>query len=170
MKLSLERFALIAEIVGGFAVIVSVIYLSFQVNQNTSAMRSLTHLQMFDTTTSVNQSISNDPQLASLLVKAANDVSSLSESERIQLTYLYTNYFNMWLVGFENYHSGFLDKKAWTVWDSGMTTLITDQIGSRFTWDSIGHWYAKDFRDHVENVIKIAGPITHATGNMRGIK
>ena len=40
MRLKLSEWASVAEIVGAFAVIVSLVYVGYQVNDNTSAIRS----------------------------------------------------------------------------------------------------------------------------------
>lgn len=164
MKLSLERWALIAEIIGGVAVILSVIYLGFEVRQNTSAMKSLTHQQMFDTTSSLNQSISNDPQLAKLLAAANIDYTKLSDGEKNQLMFLWINWFNMWHSGYLNWVAGFLDEEAWVLWDHGMTKMVSSYQSSRNVWMVFDDAYNADFQRHVNAIIEEIGPVSNETG------
>jgi hypothetical protein len=164
MKLTLERWALIAEVIGGLAVIVSVIYLAFEVGQNTQATRSLTHQQMFDTTTTINQSVSNDAQLAELLARANKNYEELSDGEKNQLTFLWVNWFNMWHSGYADYQAGFLDPKAWILWDEGMTIMLSSYEASRKVWDAFDTAYNREFQTLVNERIKKLGPVKNAAG------
>jgi hypothetical protein len=164
MKLTLERWALIGEIIGGFAVIISVIYLAFEVSQNTQATKSLTHQQMFDTTTTINQSISNDAQLAELLARANKNYEELSSGEKNQLIFLWVNWFNMWHSGFSDYKAGFLDPTAWVLWDKGMTIMLSSYEASRRVWDAFDTAYNLDFQMHVNERIEQLGPVNNEAG------
>lgn len=164
MKLSLERWALIAEVIGGFAVILSVVYLGFEVRQNTSAMKSLTHQQMFETTSSLNQSIANDAQLAELLAQSNTNYAGLSDGERNQLMFLWINWFNMWHSGYLNWKAGFFEEEAWVLWDHGMTKMLSSYKASREVWAVFDDAYNEDFQQHVKGIIQRIGAVKNKTG------
>lgn len=167
MRFSLERWALVAEIFGGFAVIVSVIYLAFEVSQNTLAMKSLTHQQMFDTTTAINQSISNDSQLAELMARANENYDELTDGEKNQLIFLWVNWFNMWHSGYANWKAGFFDSTAWVLWDQGMTIMLSSYRASREVWKAFDSAYDEGFQRHVNERIEQIGPVKNETGVLR---
>ncbi len=153
MKINLEKSALIAEIVGGAAVIISVIYLTYEVRQNTAATRSLTHQQLFDSTLELNQSIAVDPALADLLTRSKNNFRELSESEQTQLFMLFVNYFNMWDSAHSNHQKELLDANAWNVWNTGMTWYMREYDSAREIWKRSNHFYNTDFRAHVSAIL-----------------
>ena len=119
---------MLAEIIGGIAVIVSMLYLAYEVRQNTAATRSITQQQIMDSAKDINLVIGTDPELAKLIVKSNSDYDALREHEKIQLTFVHTNYFNMWHSAFGNWRSGFLNQEDWDLWNSGMGIF-----GDRFT-------------------------------------
>ena len=154
MKLSLERFALIAEIVGGFAVIVSVIYLAYEVRQNTAATRSLTHHEIFDSTLDVNQSIANDADLADIFARSRTGYVELNEAEKFRLFLTFVNYFNMWDAAYTNHQNGLLETDAWNVWDAGMSWYMTEFESAREVWKLSQIFYKGSFQAHVNEILK----------------
>ena len=100
--MSWDAIGAIGEIIGAGAVVISVIYLSLQVKQNTSAMRSLTHQEHFNAAQDYNTVIASNPDFAKLIVKADDDNENLTASERIQLSHHYINILTLWHSAFEN--------------------------------------------------------------------
>ncbi len=157
MKSTLEKSALIAEIIGAVAVIISIIYLTYEVRQNTAATRSLTHQELFDSTLDLNQSIATNPALADLLTRSKNNFSGLSESEQTQLFMMFVNYFNMWDSAHSNHKKELLDPDAWQVWDIGMTWYMTEYESAREVWKGASQFYNSQFREHVANILEKHG-------------
>ena len=164
MKISLERWALIAEITSALAVVLSVIYLGLEVRQNTFAMKSLTHQQMFETTSSLNQSIANNRQLADLLARSNKNYSELDDGEKNQLMFLWINGFNMWHSGYLSWQAGFFDEEAWVLWDHGMTKMLSSYRASREVWSVFDDAYNSNFQKHVNTIIGRIGPVKNETG------
>ena len=148
-----EVLGVLAEIIGAGGVILTLVYVARQIQQNTGAMRSLTHQQLFDTTVEVNGKIADDPTLAALISKANTDFASLSDEEYIRLQYLYANFFTLWHSAYTNNQAGFLTDNAWTVWDNGTKIMLKNQSVMSRIWEDFGEMYDEDFRAYANKTI-----------------
>ena len=80
--MSLNDLANLGQIIGALAVVISLIYVAFQIRQNTNAIRS-------DTAQTVHFAnryhlIAADAELAQIAANGLRDYSSLSEQERVR--------------------------------------------------------------------------------------
>ncbi len=167
--MTLEQFALIAEIVGGVAVLITLVYFLVEIRRNTEAVRSSTHQQQVDTTVTIHSNVSNDPALAKLIAKANENFKSLDVGEQLQLLYFYTNYFNMWHFQFTNMKKGIFDSEAWRVWDDGWSKLLANQAGMRETWGAMGDIYGTEFRQHIDRLIGAFELEENHTGTLKNM-
>jgi len=159
-----DAISAVGEIIGAVAVVISLIYLSFQVKQNTSAMRSLTHQEHFNAAQDFNTVIASNPEFAKLIVKADDDNESLTPSERIQLSHHYINLFTLWHSAFENQKSGLLGDSGWRVWDGGCKSILISQRAMRDTWNTAGQIYGPDFSKYVNTTLEKYGSIAANSG------
>jgi hypothetical protein len=83
MELSLQDWGAIGEIIGGFAVVVTLIYLSVQLRQTNNAIRISTMNVGAETNGLVFQHMFNDPDFVDLFINAnENGLDSLDRNER----------------------------------------------------------------------------------------
>jgi hypothetical protein len=153
----LEQAALLAEIIGGFAMVVTLIYLAIEVRRNTAATRSATYQAQTDSTVALQAVLANDPELAALIPKANEDIDSISPGEHLQLQYFYTSHFNLWHSAFLNKQEGLLSEPAWNVWHRGMTLILGNQIACRQAWLQIAEIYDAEFQAYVNSIIESVG-------------
>ena len=79
------------EVIGGFAVIVSLLFVAWEIRQNTIALSAQALLELNEMANEALRSASENDQLADVLVKGDEDLSSLSASEyRQYLSHHYT--------------------------------------------------------------------------------
>jgi hypothetical protein len=156
-----------AELLGAIGVILTLVYVAKQIQQNTGAMRSLTHQQLFDTTVEVNDKIADDPILAALIAKASTDFDSLSNEEYIRLQYLYANFFTLWHSAYTNNQAGFLTDNAWTVWDNGTKIMLSNQSVMRRIWEDFDGMYDEDFRAYANKIIGSLGEAKAGPGILK---
>ena len=165
-----DAIGAIGELIGAAAVVGSLVYVAIQIRQNTTATQSNTQQQIFDATTDVNLAIASDPALSELITRANQDYESITDSDRIQLTFLYMNWFNMWHSAFGNYESGLLAEDDWGMWDKGMGLLMDNSISARKIWSASSHIYGSEFQRHVGEIIEKAGPVSNRTGIFPGVE
>ena len=85
-----EAVGALAELLGAFGVIASLIYLASQIRQNTNAVRGSAHESSVSRNTTWTVAIGSSPQVADLFVRAHQDYQALSSPERLQFGYFMT--------------------------------------------------------------------------------
>ncbi len=151
--MKLEKWALIAEIIGGVAVVFSLIYVGFQVAQNTQAIRINTVQQSLSWILNESEHILLYEDLRETML--TDDLTSLSPTDRQQhdvqrLTMLRVFEYQHFL-----YAEGQLDDGMW----SGLKQRMMDfgsQENLRIVWDERKTWFNPRFREFMEGEIFIA--------------
>ena len=113
----LERYAHIAEIVGAITVVLSVLYLGYEIRRNTTAsqMEATQNLLVLDQQL-VERLI--EPHVNAILVKARNDLASLSEEEREVFRMVIWSSFTVWEHAYFSHDKGVLDDYLWRSWNT----------------------------------------------------
>ena len=148
-----EAITAITGIIGAFGVILSLIYLARQIrSQNREARIASIH----DLHESFRNSISSfqNPELAAVFVRAKENFSSLSETERLQFISMIQNIFRVWEDAFHQYHEKRLPEDIWNamvVQYSGYLSLP----GVKKVWLIRKMAYSKKFRDFVDRTVPI---------------
>ena len=121
--MSWEAISGIAETVGAFGVIVSLIYVGVQIRQNTIAARVSNYQQWVDTQVSVNRGLSDEPGATELVDRANTDFASLSNAELLRLKMVFYNHFTQWNVAFTNNKLSLVDREKWQLVEHGYELL-----------------------------------------------
>ncbi len=121
--MSWEAISGIAETVGAFGVIVSLIYVGVQIRQNTIASRASNYQQWVDTQVSVNRGLSDEPGVTELVDRANTDFASLSNAELLRLQMVFYNHFTQWNVAFTNNKLSLVDREKWQLVEHGYELL-----------------------------------------------
>lgn len=148
---SLERGALVAEIVGAVAVVISIIYLGYQVGENTSAVRvqtahALLELQM--------QRAAWDKDIAhvELVMRGDTDPSSLSPAEWEKYGTDRSGDFNLWEQVHYSYLHGDIDPEQWKSWDRSYVSMLCSP-GVLMHWQKSQQGWNDKFQAHVNERI-----------------
>jgi hypothetical protein len=84
MKFELSEWASIAEIIGAFAVVISLVYVGIQVNDSTGAVRSASANDANEALQSWYMEIGSDQQTSELFYRALTSEKPLSNQEEFQ--------------------------------------------------------------------------------------
>jgi hypothetical protein len=144
-KTNLLKWTAISEIVGAIAVVISLIFVVYSINQNTAALRLAGWEKFLDRTQRANEMIAESPDLAAIVIAGETNPEALSPEEYRR----FTNYARMRFGGWEaiyTYHrEGAIDSDTWNLWDS----FYLDRFnlpGYWQVWRDIGSGYDKDFK------------------------
>ncbi len=151
--MKLEKWALIAEIAGGVAVVFSLVYVGFQVAQNTQAIRINTVQQSLSWILSESEHLLLNEDLRETM--SVEDLTTLSPTDRQQydvqqLTVLRTFEYQYFL-----YAEGQLDEGMWSGLKQRMVDFGSDE-NLRIIWDERKTWFNPRFREFMEGEILIA--------------
>ena len=151
--MKLEKWALIAEIIGAFAIVVSLVFVGTEVQRSRMAQVQAGTQAVVSEFNSAVRSLAEDPELACIYVVGMQDYSSLRGSQRARFSAYHTgvNY------AYQQMHSLFLqgaiDADTWT----GVDRLVTDSAGVRGwrQWLSTREqWFGDVFRDYLDSKLE----------------
>ena len=154
--MNLDSFANIAEIIGAIAVVVSLVYVGYQIKQNTNAVRSSVHQSLIDHVTATEGLVLTDEHLAEILIKADSHASDLTPTERLRLEKYITLEFVNWENAFLNWRLGLLDDRVWRVWDRSNHPSPDMQSYFDF-WSQNRGWFDESFAEYVDGLYRAQG-------------
>ena len=148
----LERASHVAQIVSAVAVIVSIVYLAYQIRENTAAVgfetsRGLVELQFQQ------DEWDQDPALVELMIRGDSLPDSLSAVEWAQYSRRWALRWNVWSVAHTGFLQGTLSPEIWDGWDRSYSDVCS--LGVRRFRAEHMHWWSEPFQRlvaaHVEN-------------------
>ena len=142
----------IGELLGGIAVIGSLIYVGLQVRQNTRAVSASTFHAVASVTSDTVTRIAENPELAALIEKGFFAPEELTQSERFRAGF--------WLRGsfrqYENYayqaDQGLLDPRVY----QGYFSVMAESLRVAFIrewWEGAKGGYGPEFREQVDRIV-----------------
>lgn len=148
----LQKWAHIAEITGAVAVVVSLLYVGYQVRENTAAQQSETEMNLFTLGFAWDEWW-QDPEFVDIVARSSSDLNSLTEVERLRLQKYISLGLNLWAYSWKSHARGQIDDDEWRAWDNWFQSQMhTDAWLSAFEEFKPG--YHIEFQRHVESVIE----------------
>ena len=126
----------IGELVGGVAVIASLIYVGLQVRQNTLAIRANSAQGFTDSINAVQLQVCNSKETARAWQRFSEEPESLTADDRVILDVL-------GLAAFQTYDSALLQAKLGSL-DADTRDLIYRRIGGWFEYDYYRDWWTRN--------------------------
>jgi hypothetical protein len=139
-----EAIGAIGDMVGGFGVIITLIYLAMQVRQNTAAQKISSFQSLRENTVSLHDLCASDSDLADLFVAGVSDQKPLSEQESNRFHFLLMSFFRRLESIYILEKVGHLSESDW----SGIKLSCIDvlnQPGTRRWWMENQQRFRKDF-------------------------
>lgn len=142
----------IGEIIGAFAVILTLLYVARQIHQanaNTQAQARYSFIQAYS---DLNTAISNSKEVASIFRRGFSG-EELDEDERMQFFSLLGQFLNAWSTLYDLHEEGQLPGNQWTMVRKDIIAMMREPGGRAF-WKEVGrHGVHAEFRDAVDRVI-----------------
>jgi hypothetical protein len=138
--MTLTDLASLGSAVSGVGVILTVIYMSIEIRDNTRAVRASAFQQVVDSFASISFDIAKDRELTGLFLHAGRDFAAVSEVERTQYSFMLLSflrraenvYFQTEIRMLRDRHwTGIHSSIAWVMASPGARTCWTE-IRSRF--------------------------------------
>lgn len=152
----LEIGALIAEIVGSVAVVISVIYLAVQINGNTAALFSQSH---YNSLMLIQRSFEVEvasPELTALLERGDNDPDALTPPEWRRYSSFNFMQFNGREYVYYGRETGVTTEELWTGYDGFFRARVENATGVLKFWREIKHAFDEPFRSYVQELVDAA--------------
>ena len=156
----LEQLANVAEVFGMLMVAVTLIFLTFQMLQNTKAIRSTASRSASEMARSVFAPIATDPEIAEIVVRGLRDPSDLSTVETARFTALFNGQFFTWQDWFYQHQQGVLDDAIWSGLARSLRELFQSP-GIQDYWQHRAHFYSGAFRTYVDSDLQEMEPTSN---------
>ena len=151
MKFKLSEIASIAEIIGAFAVVISLIYVGVQVNDSTGAVRSASANDANVAMQSWYQEIGSDQQTSELFYNALTSEEPLSNQEEFQFLMMYHGAFLALQTSFLLAEEGTIDVEL----REGLTSVILgvkDLPGTQRYWRQRRSYLHPRYAEYVDDI------------------
>jgi len=154
----LDALGNIGDLLGGVGVIVTLIYLAFQIRQNTLATRSAAYQAAVVATSAWVQDVGTDCESTRILQAGMYDYESLNALERAQFALIIAAFFR----NLENIHfqfvSGAIDESLWSGWAHRINDIMSSP-GVQGWWANSKDFFSPAFQRIVDQSEMIAPSI-----------
>ena len=159
MKLKLSELASIAEIIGAFAVVISLIYVGVQVNYSAGAVRSASANDANVAVQNWYLQIGSDQQTSELFYNALTSEEALSNQEEFQFLMMFHGVFLAFQNSYLLAEEGTIDvelRDALTV----AILRVKDLPGMKRYWRQRKSYLHSEFADYVDQLLKQEKSVT----------
>lgn len=148
----IENLGNIGDLIGGIGVVITLIYLTTQIRQNTRSLRLTSIQQIMGTSVSVNETASMGP-IPVILAKLETG-GHLTDDEFAQyLMYLYAMLTHQWQVYYQ-YKSEMIDEKVFDAYKGRLAIILNTSL-SRGMWRTrIRKSFPGDFQEFVDQHVQ----------------
>ena len=139
------------EIIGGGAVVVSLIYLAIQIRgQNSEALAASMHAVSEGFRDSIG-SLAESPEVARIWIKSNNNPESLTDEELVQMFAIAQRNFRVWEEAFGLFQAGRLHENIWSGINAQYAAFLSHR-GFSHVWTSRRESYDDEFRRYVDSL------------------
>lgn len=152
MKLKLKEIALITEILGGIAILISLIFVGIQLKESTKATRSSTATATIGTMTDWYAAMGTDAETSSAFWRYLADPEQMTKEEQLQHIYNLHGIFLTFQNSFYLAREGTLDERILESLNQ-VVIGVKDQPGFKLFWKTRKSIFFKEYRDYVEKTL-----------------
>ena len=151
--MKLKKWALIAEIVGGIAIVVSLVFVGLQVRQSAQTnAQTLTQAVVSDYLAAV-VALGDTHQMACIFSQAIEDYEEITGAERVMFNNRVLAVFSTFQEMRALREQGAFDPGIWR----GFEGIVVSALGSpgvRQWWSVRSHFFGEEFREYVDGTIR----------------
>jgi len=150
--MTILEWGAVGELIGGIAVLITLVYLALQIRQHTRAIRLSTGYDVTEEFRSMFELIAGHDELAEIVTKAVSDDASMSGAEKTRYWAYTSNFIRAFENAYIQWTHGALDPRQW----GGMKRMVTDYghiPGFQEYWLNRKHWYSDDFQYFMDTEI-----------------
>jgi len=162
--MTLLEWGALGELIGGIAIIVSLIYVGLQIKQNTDTLKLSTIHNTMEDFADLYLFPAENSEFADIFFRGLQDINALESVDRLRLF----GYFHKFYRTCENSHYQFTRGALESEPFKGITdqfVFITSMPGAQFYWQERKSWYSEEFQAYLDRelaspdreIIKLAG-------------
>lgn len=149
----MSTLAQLGEFIGGMFVVVSLVYLAYQVRQNTKSLRAENYARVLDRLSTLQSNLSSDAELNRIVVVGAQTPEVLSRTDRVRLTWALYELMGAGEFVFHQAQQGSLPDEVWQRWRATLAWWISHP-GIRAWWMARPSPFSTSFEAFMSDLIE----------------
>lgn len=145
----LASWSQIIGVVGGLA---TLIFVGFQIRDNSKAVRAATAQAVHDNYASWYLALSGNESALATSAQGFADLDSLTPAEKMQFVCVFMSFLSHSQNAFHQWQEGHLSDGLWAGWEALVMNLVNTPGGAKF-WAERGYVFGQDFQGHVAKVM-----------------
>ena len=154
--MELKKWAYLAEIGSAIAVVLSLLYVGYELNQNTNAVRASNWQALLDYAAAADMVVLQNADVASIVVKGESNYNDLPEEEKYRFDMYALNLFNYFEAAHLYHQQGLLGDDVWELVDITSVSFL-ETAGYREYWERSRNKYVPEFVAHIDGIIEQGG-------------
>ena len=146
----MESMANYADVIGGAAVIVSLIYVGIQIRRSAKSNQSQANQSAHESLAIVSLEVSKDPEFSNFVRRGLIEFDELSEEEQFRFVLMMTTSFRRYENIFYQYKRGFLEQGLWKGYEQSILLMFYSQGGQAF-WKLRCLHFSELFRNYLDS-------------------
>lgn len=151
-KYSLSDWASISEITASIVIVISLVYVGYELKQNTKALQQGSYQSVMDRMLPLELALSTDPMLAGIYLQADVDPFELSPIDWYRYTRFSYPRFGEFEHLYLSHNTGSISEMQWSAFEPYFVDLACKPGPKRF-WSENRHAWSAEFVDYMENVV-----------------
>lgn len=147
--MTLADLGAVGELIGSLGVIISLLYLSIQIRQNTQSVQATSYQTVVDGVNQVNRLLIAEEELPRLVLAGQRDLSALSPEDRVRfgafLGHLVTNH----EIALHLHTRGLLDADSFDAHRASVARVLAPP-GARRWWELSRGAMSRALREHLD--------------------
>lgn len=151
--MDLDSLAKLGEFIGGFFVVVSLVYLAHQVRQNTRSLRSENYARVLERMSTVQSRLSADGELNRIVAVGAEHPDQLTRAERLRFSWAMYELFGAVEFMYLQYREDALPESVWQRWESSLVWWLSHP-GMQAWWAAKPAPLAAEFQQFADELLR----------------
>ena len=143
--MSLQDLGAIGELVGGIAVIITLIYLALQIRQNTAVVKTTNYLNLSRDSDDFSRMIAQNKELNDLYLKGSENFNALSSNDQSRFNMIMSLLIHPYQSMFEVKNRGHIDEELMLNSFAILSTLL-QRPGVLQWWETHKFWWTPEFQ------------------------
>src|SRR5690606_5439716 len=149
----LDSLAKLGEFVGGFFVVVSLVYLAHQVRQNTRSLRSENYARVLERMSTVQSRLSVDAELNRIVAVGAENPERLTRAERLRFSWAMYELFGAVEFMYLQHRESALPRSVWDRWEASLVWWLSHP-GRQAWWTAKPAPLAAEFQHFGDDLLR----------------
>jgi len=151
--LNLESLANLGDFISAIVVVVSLVYLAYQVRQNTESLRTENYARALERVANMQARLSADAVFSELIARGAADPAHLTAGERVQFTWTFYEMFGAFEFMFHQTTTNALPTEVWQRWSETLSWWLS-LPGVKAWWISRPAPFSASFTSYVDGKLQ----------------